>query len=490
MQNSLLNISRIPPEILGYIFWLSSAPEGFGNRSLEFLTVCYGWYEAAICTPGLWNSWGKSLQDWKDRHLLRPGIPLDLVLDGGKPKEELLEASIQNTLRNRADKDAIRSVRLWSEHTELLNSILRALAADATQVRYSSMETFILQKECCTPVDVSKLFENTRFPRLRYLDLTHCTISSLDSLSPETNLLTTLALGLGSPSSTPTAPQLLSLIASNPSLQKLALFGHSLPMHWNEDHPRVSLPQLRELELRGECEDVSMLLEKLVCPDILDHLDITLGHCTVQHILDNIGPYLRDYFRRRGRSQGGMEIHVSFLGGIFFQLGDGGSHHSPTLAAERIDPFLAITITTGDDPQVSQEELFLHLIEHTPRDDIFSLRMSDLSTGSPSLMWNVYTLFPNLKALYSRWIPTFVLFPKPEAGEEHMFPPQSLRHIHLHLGFPEVDWTPLVTFLSSYSHPSSAKRLDFLQITQFSPMCPKVESDIRSSVGEFRLIRP
>ena len=210
-QNLLLNVSRLPPEILGYIFWLSSPLEGFEKNFLNFLSVCFHWYEVALRTPELWSSWGNTLQDWKNRHLRHPEAPLDLVLDGRKPNNTPLDAIVRDTLRDRASRDTIRLVHLRSEDWELLSSVLGALATDREGVRHNRLGSFILQNKGDRPVDVSKFFANTRFPKLRHLDLTHCTVSSWGDLIFQTTLLTMLVLHLSFPSFAPTAPQLLLL---------------------------------------------------------------------------------------------------------------------------------------------------------------------------------------------------------------------------------------------------------------------------------------
>lgn len=494
IQNSLLNISRIPPEILGYIFWLSSTPEEFEKRSINSLLVCHHWYEVASSTPELWDSWGNTLQDWTNRHLRFPEILLDLVLDGGEPDRISLDPSVQKTLRYRASRDTIRLVHLRSEDRELLSSILRTLATDTEEVRCSSVESFVLQNEDKRPVDTSEFFGSAFFPKLRKLDLTNCMIS-WDNLTLRTELLTTLILHLDSPSSTPTTPQLLSLLACSPSLQELVLTGYSLPADGNEDDFQVMLPELKEVRLAGECEDVSMLLSRMIYP-ILNHLHITLDGCTVENIPETIGPHLRENFQRRGRSQSGLGIFTSFASNLIFRVGDGlGNLHSPTLISEQIVPFLAIKITMALNlPQDSPGELFLSLLAHTPQDEISSLQMCGTPTtrrSSATAMADVYSLLPNLRVLRSKLMHLSTVFPAPGPDGNNRFPSPSLRYVFLDRTYMRhgSDWTPLTNFLSSSLQMSPVKRLDFLQISTRVYIPSEIEENIRSLVQEFRLVR-
>jgi hypothetical protein len=171
-RNSLLNIARIPPEILGHIFHFSitetSVPDfaGIPKGPYNFLLVCHHWFQVARRTPELWSSWGNNLKDWKRWHL-RFGIStLDLILsrwyDGGGGLDEAL----RDAIGDRAARDVIRKVHLASNNTELLTTIISSLIPEGEDVRPSSIESFIL-----SDVDVSNLFARHRFPKLYNLDL-------------------------------------------------------------------------------------------------------------------------------------------------------------------------------------------------------------------------------------------------------------------------------------------------------------------------------
>ena len=195
-QNSLLNISRLPPEILGDIFCRSVIPDGFEKRSCNFLLVCHHWFEVASCTPELRGFWGNNLRDWEKRHLRYTDIPLDLILDGSRFMRDTLDGAVRDSLRTRSSRDSIRRIHLRARDWRLLSNILFPLTANRKEVRYNSVESFILRNEGNTPFDISRYFTYNRSRKLQHLELTNCTISSWDCLTSQTALLTTLVLHL------------------------------------------------------------------------------------------------------------------------------------------------------------------------------------------------------------------------------------------------------------------------------------------------------
>ena len=121
-RNSLLNVSTLPPEVLGKVFrWnitLENPFDGLEEEPHNFLFVCRHWYEVASRTPERWAFWGNNFGHWEERYLRSSvEIPLDLVLDGitylygslGKPQRMMLE--------ERAARDTIRRVHLPSANS-------------------------------------------------------------------------------------------------------------------------------------------------------------------------------------------------------------------------------------------------------------------------------------------------------------------------------------------------------------------------------------
>ena len=115
-RNSLLSVSKLPPEVLGCIFsWNVTRKGDFGGleeRSHNFLLVCHHWSEVASQTQDLWGFWGNDLQDWS-RWCRRFGTaPLDLILGGDGDDDIVCFGDPYEVLEDRAASDTIRRVHL------------------------------------------------------------------------------------------------------------------------------------------------------------------------------------------------------------------------------------------------------------------------------------------------------------------------------------------------------------------------------------------
>ena len=475
-QNSLLNISRLPPEILGDIFCRSAIPDGFEKRSYNFLLVCHHWFEVASFTPELWGFWGNNPRDWERQHLRYPEVPLDLILDGSRVGDAL-DDTVHDSLRDRASRDSIRRVHLRARNWKLLNSILSPLTADEWKdVRYNSVESFILRNEGNTPVNVSDFFAYNRSRRLQCLELTNCTITSWDCLTSQTTVLTTLVLHLSRSSPAPTTPQLFSILSSSPALRKITLTGCSVPTDADDDpSPRLPFRHLEELKLAGRVHDVFKLLLRLDHPRHMHHLEIILHQCAVGDISNVVGPYLRDHLRRHGWSQNKLGLHISTDNRIVVRVGNVGSLCPPTPVSERMVPFIVLAIdSVQTPPNNSRERIILDLIAHTPREEIVYLRMHE----NPTAMENIYARLPILRSLYVGKISLSAVFPKQITGGNRILP--FLQHVFLErVDADRGDWTPLTAFLSCRTP------LDSLEILNSSYMCPEEVKDVGKAVRHF-----
>ena len=483
-RNALLNISILPPEVLGDIFRWNVTLEGdFGKLeegSRNFLFVCHHWSEVAFHTPEVWSFWGNTPTDWARWYRHSGSAPLDLVLGDDDCDDNILDITLRNVIQDRAARDTIRRVHLRSWDAELLSSIVFRLSAACEGLRSNGVESFILSNEGDTPVDVSKFFAHYRFPKLQRLGFQKCTITSWDLLMSRTTVLTSLTLRLSHLSPRPTTSQLLSILASNPSLQKISLSRFAIPDDGGGESPcPVSLHRLKELKLSGGLRHVIGLLHRLEHPPNID-LAITLYDRTAPDIAHIVGPYIRDYLQRRDRSQGGLGLSVIRVGHYTtFRVANMGGIDLSTRVWDRVPPFVSITLGPAQGSQDISEKGFLDLIPHIPRHEVVSF----YSLADSAAMEDMSIQFQNLRALHSCSMSLLAVFPESNLDGNNWLPP-SLQHVVLER--PTVDggdWSPLTTFLACRA--SSGNRLDSLAVVG-SHMCPRVEGHVRSMVQEFR----
>ncbi|KAF9647992.1 hypothetical protein BDM02DRAFT_3187522 [Thelephora ganbajun] len=327
-RNSLLNIStRVPPEILGRIFvrclvrntdYSLRSPshfDGLRKGSYNFLLVCHHWFEVASLTPGLWDFWGNTLQDWKKRYHRSRFVPLDLVLDGNKCDSwESFDESLQNAVGGRVTRGTIRQVHLNSHDMNTLTSIISSLTPDDEGAQNENIESIIVRNWGPHPVDVSKFLARSRLSKLRLLDLSgNVRILSWDFLAFRTTLLTALMLGINELSSSPslTTSQLLSVLTSNPNLRELKLLNLAIPNDTDGATFQVPLRNLNMLSLTGDFRHVLGLLRQLILPETLDNIHLAGFNCTVGDISQTFGPYMRNYFQRDARFQDRLGLYSS-----------------------------------------------------------------------------------------------------------------------------------------------------------------------------------
>ena len=481
-RNSLLNVSKFPPEVLGEIFRCNvTFKDDFGGLkegSHNFLLVCHHWFQVASCTPELWSFWGNTTRDWMRWHSYSGSVPLDLVLDGRARDRSRLDVALYNELRDRATKDIIRQVHLKAQNQELLDSILSSLTVECEGTPSNSVQSFVLWNWGSTPVDVTDFFARYCFPKLRRLDLTNCTIS-WNPLTSRTGALTTLDLGISSLSPTPTTSQLLLVLSSNPLLQKIALGRQAIPQDDDgTSSAQVPLHDLKELELEGGLRDVIRLFHRFDHPKRMDSLTLTLDDCSAVDISQIIGPCLLDYLQGRGRSQHGSRLLLSFEHEISLHI---GGVHGINPLLRQMDTFMTMFVRLNEALHGNAREMaILDLITHVPGEEIAHLQM----LGDPVTTRNMYSQFPNLRALSFAGAPLRYMFSEPDLGRDRKILP-SLQHISLHeFGVGHGDWSPLINFLAC--RVSSGNRLGTLEISGSPHMRPEVMEAVRGMVRELK----
>lgn len=305
-QNSLADITHMPPEILGYIFQLAIELKlpGDGDvrfavtkqSSYSFLLVCRRWYEVARRTPDLWSCWGSNLGDWKRRYLCHENSPVDLVLDGTQDQTEPFGEALRVALQSHAARGLIRRVHLRDLDANLSTSILSCLTPEDDSVRRCNIRSIVLPK-----MDTSNFFARHRFPKLR--DLYLARFPNLNHLKSHTEDLVNLTLDNPfSPPFTPTISDILSLLASNPNLQIVALTCVVIEDDLGSGHRfQVPLLHLKRFTVIMPARPALALRQRLNLPDTVGVVSLGFFPCTLEEGRQVIGPYIRDYLQgRRG----------------------------------------------------------------------------------------------------------------------------------------------------------------------------------------------
>ena len=487
-RNSLLNVSKLPPELLGNIFrWnitLKNDFDGLEEGSHNFLLVCHHWYEVALSTPELWSYWGNTPKDWARRHH-RSGItPVDLVLNAYDDVLPSVDNTLFNILQDRANQDAIRRIHLKAVDSEFLNFIIPSITVNWADVpRPSSVESFILHNEGGGLVDITYFFSYSHFPRLQCLKLFDCRISSWDHIPSRITTLTTLDLHLVSLEPIPTTSQVLSILASNPTLLEVSISGFVAPGGDGENlPPRVSLHHLKQLELDGNPQGVFEFLDRFDHPGRMDRLGIALGPCVIEDVSHLIGPYLRDYLRHRGGSESGLGLCLSlpYPSRAVLQLGDVGgiTFCAPALAGVNWFMEVIVEVDTGYYADL-WENVALPLITHTPQEEIVYFKVCGRNVD----MEDIPTQLPNLKGLHFEGAPFSTAFPESILDVGGVIFP-SLRCILLdRVAMGDGDWALLATFLGRRA--SSGYRLHTLMLVGAYQINPMVRFSLEGSVQEF-----
>jgi len=448
-RNSLLNISmRVPPEILGFVFRWNIIPYqgrpyfgGLPNSTYNFLLVCHHWFEVASHTPELWSFWGDTLKKWSRRYKRSGTTPVDLVLNTGS-SEVSFDGPLQDALRDRATRGAIRSLHLRSQGSPLLASILSALTPDDEGVRCSNIESISLRY-----VDASKFFARHHFPKLWYLNLTTgVTISSWEDLGLHTTALTTLSLANGNISPIPTTHQLLTIFVSNPRLQNLTLSKHMIPRD-NGDGSTIPVPlrHLKRLSLKGNFHLIFQLLHRLDHPETMEEMTLTVLRCAVEDVSGTLGPYVRDYIRRDGRFRDGLGILVN-------SIGDSISIQASTISNVE-GPIEGVTFATftamflGTLPPPTEDRLCIDFVAHTPGEHVLYFG-GDLSMDA---LRGTVAAMPNIRELRLTRVLLTDGFLQPVAdgplANKKLLP--SLRRLYLEdILVHDDDWSPLLSYLT------------------------------------------
>ena len=489
-RNSLLNIStRVPPEILGYIFRWNVIPvgdfDGLVKGSYNFVLVCHHWFEVASSTPELWSFWGNTLEQWSKRHQFSGTDPIDLVIgEYHSRRVDIAHDSLRNAIQNRVASNSIRSIRFRDPDSPTRRFLHSSLIPDGNDVRPSNIQSIVLHD-----FDLPELFTRHRFPRLRHLDLDISpggTILPWDLLSSRLTTLTTLSLTIGNVPPCPSTSQLLAILASNPQLQQLYIHERVTVPHQDETPSLVPLRHLKTLRLAGKPQTFE-LLRRLDLPKKLGSVDFSLFDCQVEDVRRIFGAYLRDYPGRGGGPRDALCIHLesterSITIGISTVTAAGVQASYPRETLPFVS-FQAVTLPGFD----AMDKLSVELITCLPTEHVRCLRVKADITA----VQEVISVMPNIEELrlVSPTIEDRFLRPSPDSTSPNLKLLPSLRF--LQLDRPIVDYGVWRLFISYLAHQTSGGQAISVGITGRPIfLCPRVAERIRDLVQELVLDPP
>jgi hypothetical protein len=479
VQNSLLNVSTLPPEVLGSIFCWNVVPDGdfdgLPKASFNFPLVCHHWFQVASETPGLWSFWGNSIEDWARRHAHHRIVPLNLVL-GLYTGQDNLDDTIREALQDRATRDTIRRVHLKNPSAELLISVISSIITKGEETRSNSVESFIVLSDSVTDVDISNFFSRYHFPKLRRLDLDGFSISSWDLLKSRITSLTTLSLTSDERLPSPTPSQILSILSTNPNIQSLALSYGSVPRAGsNRPSPEIQLRHLKKLHLESTFRCVFGLLDLLELPDKLDGVYLCISDCLPSDLLQTLGPYLGNRVRRR--SPDGLSI-LAYPGHVDFciQVGDAcGGYLAEGGGFMAVEAYMGVAL--GEEA----DKLCFDIIAHIPQEEVIYLTTTLPVLRSEELCVQMCNLaYLELEQVD---LSTFV---EPYIREQHVFRDllRGLRSITITA--PRLsggDWSPLTNFLARRA--AVGNQISSLSLCRCPRMDEGVVESIRGAVEGF-----
>ena len=292
-QESQSAISRLPPEILGDIFFQNvlqlPTQRGSCYGLFSFLFVCWRWYNVARCSPHLWCHLGSNINHWPTFVALSKGMDLfvhmyDIYGEYRAIPGDHLTAMFRDhdfysrirefTLDGLVDvlsyifpEDTPRPSRLVSL------SIPRWEATPTSRISPSS------------PIPIPELLVESSSESLRRLTISACTIDidQLPILHQLTHLSLTDFYSPGTPRY-PTIKQLLLVLQANPGLEELSLVHEDCRLEEDrdrdEDLPFVSFTRLRKLRMTLHDQYFAPLLQHLRIVSEVEEIELKVveGH--------------------------------------------------------------------------------------------------------------------------------------------------------------------------------------------------------------------
>lgn len=408
---------------------------------------------------------------------------MDLVLNGDHRSASNIsfDGPLRDAVQERARRDAIRSLHLWSERKLVLVAVLAALTPANGQVDYAGMESISLRL-----VDASKFLARCRFPNLLCLRLSVGThISNWEHIASHTTALTTLEItvDIDDVAAIPTTSQLLSLLASNPHLQDVTLTRLRADPEGSVISPIPQLMRhLEKLTVEGDFCSVLKLVEGLDYPRTMDELTLIVCKSRAEDVVTILAPLARDHVEREGRRRTRLGLSVKcYPGCLSIQASaiDNTSGEGQRLTFASFIVHQSLDILDDDSLQMSADfiaQLSVHEVVHFGGD----LSMDIVERVVPTM--------PRIQELHlirARLEKGFLLpDPKATVVRKKLLP--SLRHLYLEDVLPDkTGWKPLLSYLAHQT--ADGERISVAISVPGEHMCNEVIQEIWAFAEELAI---
>lgn len=376
---------------------------------------------------------------------------------------------MQDALRDRAARGAIRKVHLRGDVIQLLTTIISTLTPEDEGARDSNIESIALdgviinlptfrsrpplRHAPTNGVDASDFFSRHRFPKLQNLSPSGRFMISPQAwacLTSHTTAITDLSLSLNSPFSVLRTSQILSLLASNPNIRSLELVLEVAIDDGSGPKLPVPLRHLEALYLKGDPHRVFSILRRVEFSDRVDHTRMEFYSHTTQEVAEAIVPQTRDYLHHDPRFEGRLGISISInRNTILLQVGviGVGYHGSDRLPQRRAAPYARFSMALRFAPLKERERLCIYTLAHLPQESIVYLQTNLSAAATKEMVVGM----SNLEALYliEPTVSDRFLLPNLDGPNPHVKLLPSLRRLYLQdANAVSFDWGPLIRYVT------------------------------------------
>ena len=265
-RNRLLPILRIYPDLLEYIFLLTTSFD-----ILSYSQTCHDWRIVAISIRSLWAGlvdFEVNSEAW-NKELLRRSYPFPIVVGHTAHflrHSRVISAELAHMERIRVYRVGF-GISTWDILVERLQQPAPQIEyLDINHINYRATDSFILP---------SNLFAGDA-PRLKRLDMTQCLV---DFQAPVLRSLTALWVEFLNELKAPTPLEWLENLSHLPSLTSLRLFNAMRSRHHSTlETKQVELPLLSTLSLDASLHDTRIFIDGLKFP-VSCGLFVSCYHC-------------------------------------------------------------------------------------------------------------------------------------------------------------------------------------------------------------------